>query len=81
MTLGHRGLRACRRGRQLSMRFRSAAAAACRWLRPLPGRKSVSQHDLPGHLLLAKNVNRAFTALAMVNLYLAARRVPAVVRP
>ena len=30
---------------------------------------------------LAKNANRAFTALAMVNLYLAARRVPAVVRP
>ena len=30
---------------------------------------------------LAKNANCAFTALAMVNLYLAARRVPAVVRP
>jgi IS5 family transposase len=30
---------------------------------------------------LAKNANRAFTALAMVNLYLAARRVPALVRP
>jgi transposase, IS5 family len=30
---------------------------------------------------LAKNANRAFTALAMVNLYMAARRVPAVVRP
>jgi IS5 family transposase len=29
---------------------------------------------------LAKNANRAFTALAMVNLYLAARRVPALVR-
>jgi IS5 family transposase len=30
---------------------------------------------------LAKNANRAFTALAMVNLYLAARRTPALVRP
>jgi len=30
---------------------------------------------------LVKNANRAFTALAMVNLYLAARRVPALVRP
>ena len=30
---------------------------------------------------LAKNANRAFTALAMVNLYMAARRVPALVRP
>jgi transposase, IS5 family len=30
---------------------------------------------------LAKNANRAFTALAMVNLYMAARRVPAMVRP
>jgi IS5 family transposase len=30
---------------------------------------------------LAKNANRAFMALAMVNLYMAARRVPAVVRP
>ena len=30
---------------------------------------------------LAKNANRAFTALAMVNLYMAARRVPAFVRP
>jgi IS5 family transposase len=30
---------------------------------------------------LAKNANCAFTALAMVNLYLAARRVPAWVRP
>lgn len=29
---------------------------------------------------LAKNANRAFTALAMVNLYMAARRVPALVR-
>lgn len=29
---------------------------------------------------LAKNANRAFTALAMVNLYLAARRLPALVR-
>lgn len=29
---------------------------------------------------LAKNANRAFTALAMVNLYLAARRAPALVR-
>ncbi|MES6776681.1 IS5/IS1182 family transposase, partial [Cutibacterium acnes] len=30
---------------------------------------------------LAKNANRVFTALAMVNLYMAARRVPALVRP
>jgi transposase, IS5 family len=30
---------------------------------------------------LVKNANRVFTALAMVNLYLAARRAPAVVRP
>lgn len=30
---------------------------------------------------LAKNANRAVTALAMVNLYMAARRVPALVRP
>ncbi len=30
---------------------------------------------------LAKNANRTFTALAMVNLYIAARRVPALVRP
>lgn len=30
---------------------------------------------------LAKNANRAFMALAMVNLYMAARRVPALVRP
>jgi IS5 family transposase len=30
---------------------------------------------------LAKNANRTFTALAMVNLYMAARRVPALVRP
>ncbi len=30
---------------------------------------------------LAKNANRAFTALAMVNLYMAARRMPALVRP
>ena len=30
---------------------------------------------------LAKNANRAFTAKAMVNLYLAARRTPALVRP
>lgn len=30
---------------------------------------------------LAKNANRAFTALAMVNLYMAARRVPALLRP
>lgn len=30
---------------------------------------------------LAKNANRAFTELAMVNLYMAARRVPALVRP
>jgi IS5 family transposase len=29
---------------------------------------------------LAKNANRAFTALAMVNLHLAARRTPALVR-
>jgi IS5 family transposase len=30
---------------------------------------------------LAKNANRAFTELAMVNLHMAARRVPALVRP
>ncbi len=30
---------------------------------------------------LAKNANRTFTALAMANLYLAARRTPALVRP
>ncbi len=30
---------------------------------------------------LAKNANRAFTALAMVNLFMAARRAPALVRP
>ena len=30
---------------------------------------------------LAKNANRVYTALAMVNLYMAARRVPALVRP
>jgi IS5 family transposase len=30
---------------------------------------------------LAKNANRAFRAMAMVNLYLAARRTPALVRP
>ncbi len=30
---------------------------------------------------LTKNANRVFTALAMVNLYMAARRVPALVRP
>ncbi len=30
---------------------------------------------------LAKNANRAFTALAMVNLFMAARRAPAIVRP
>lgn len=30
---------------------------------------------------LARNANRVFTALAMVNLHLAARRVPALVRP
>jgi IS5 family transposase len=30
---------------------------------------------------LAKNANRTFTALAMVNLYMGARRVPALVRP
>ncbi|QIK38303.1 hypothetical protein GWK36_10305 [Caldichromatium japonicum] len=30
---------------------------------------------------MVKNANRALTALAMVNLYPAARRVPALVRP
>ena len=30
---------------------------------------------------LAKNANRVFTALAMVNLYMAATRVPALARP
>lgn len=30
---------------------------------------------------LAKNANRVFTSLAMVNLYMAARRAPALVRP
>lgn len=30
---------------------------------------------------LAKNANRVFTALAMVNLYMAVRRVPALARP
>lgn len=30
---------------------------------------------------LAKNANRVFTALALVNLYMAARRVPALARP
>jgi transposase, IS5 family len=30
---------------------------------------------------LAKNANRTFTALAMVNLYLTARRTPALARP
>jgi len=30
---------------------------------------------------LAKNANRVFTTLAMVNLYMAARRVPALARP
>jgi IS5 family transposase len=34
-----------------------------------------------GYRGLAKNANRTFTALAMVNLYLAARRTPALVRP
>ena len=30
---------------------------------------------------LAKNANRAFVTLALANMYLAARRVPALVRP
>jgi IS5 family transposase len=30
---------------------------------------------------LAKNANRVFTALALVNLVMALRRVPALVRP